>query len=348
MSFFSATPNRTRVLSRRARPTLEALEDRFVPAGIDPSPVLMFVTDPKTEFQVIKPASYGVLDLSPVKLNGGVLTITGRNVGDTLNVQQNNGGTLEVTLNGALTRFANASAITIINIDLKDDVDQFTYSCVGPTVVDQTMTINMGNGHNTVRMTLDSQISHRLDITHTGGNSEDIVELTVERSVFGTLNFQSNLGNGANHFLAELDGSVDGFGVMNLTVHGGTGVDHMTVNAGDAATALGIAGSASLGIYLHGGSNDDHMTANYRGDVDGALRLWLDGEDDGDTMQAALTFLGTSSGSADIDLFGSFGDDTLTCHASTNRPSLFDALVDGGEGTDSVMALNNVRTTRVP
>ncbi|WP_439627451.1 hypothetical protein [Gemmata sp.] len=201
------------------------------------------------------------------------------------------------------------------------------------------------------------------DVVVALGSGNDDVSLTFNGAFAGARVYDVSLANGHDTFSALMqDGTdpdtgdpvasslADGAG-LGITVRGMNGHDSLNFDA--AGTDVGA--GATLSVVLAGGNGKDNLDFAYGGVVLGDLALSAGGGNGNDKVSGRATFDATSTGTADLDVRGGNGKDTLALLVTDNSgddgdpatedPSALAGLTttaDGGHGPDWVDATGNV------
>ena len=184
-------------------------------------------------------------------------------------------------------------------------------------------------------------------ITATFGNAKnDKFEADVNGNLVNSfLLLQATGGSGGDNLLGSMTGSLNGSSFLGFIYKGGTGKDHININA---TNSVAIGPLAQLTATADGGSQADNVGIGYEGQMQGALFLNAAGSNGNDHVGADVTFDGVSdglvfgpvspnSGKAAAQVTGGGGKDHLFFEvdlSGTLKPASA-AEVDGGAGVDS-------------
>ena len=141
-----------------------------------------------------------------------------------------------------------------------------------------------------------------------------------------------------------MTGSINGASFLGFLYKGGTGKDHINI---DATNSVGIGPLAQLTAQLDGGSGADNVAVNYEGQMQGAFFLNAAGSSGNDHVGATVAFDGVSNGllfgpvspnsaKAAAQVTGGGGKDHLAFEvdlSGTLKPASA-AEIDGGAGVD--------------
>ena len=271
--------------------------------------------------------------LSTFSFNPGTatLTVTGTTKKDSVVITDdgtNNAGAVVVTSNGS-TLFAS-----------------------GPTAaVNQVHTIivnTLGGKKDSVLYNLTGDmVANNRSITATfGGGKKDNFEAHVNGNLVNSfLLLQAKGGSGGDSLSGSMSGSLNGSSFLGFLYKGGTGKDHIKI---DATNSVAIGPLAQLTAQVDGGSQADDVTVGYEGQMQGAFFLNAAGSAGKDNVSATVTFDGVSngllfgpvspnSGKAAAQVTGGGGNDHLSFEvdlSGTLKPASA-AEIDGGAGQDS-------------
>jgi hypothetical protein len=124
---------------------------------------------------------------------------------------------------------------------------------------------------------------HRIDINTRGGADDVMYTQRGNRTRSMDLNVQ--MGDGKDEFRGQIFGDINYLRTLDIEVRGEDGGDEIHV---DAASDVDVGLYAVLALNLRGGSGQDVIVANYRGEVDGTIRLAERGGLDGDYLFAQV------------------------------------------------------------
>jgi hypothetical protein len=268
----------------RFAPSMEALEDRSVPA----------VT---------------------AALAGGTLLLQGGGASETATVSHDGNGNIVVTATGLGTQsFSNISKVEF----------------------------DMNGGNDLVTFNQGSSLSPVTQVRN----------MTVE----------AHLGGGDDTFQANLFGSVTNGATMRIDVDGDSfltsGNDVVTIRAGnldpsealDSAADFDVQTGSTLSVNVIGDGGSENIDVFYQGELDGALRLNLDGQSGGDDVAALVDIdagstghlLGLQNGTA-ARVSGGSNDDDLRFQIDRDPgagPVSIFAVMDGGSGNGDLGVLD--------
>jgi hypothetical protein len=293
---------------------------------------------------------------------GARLVIVGDSLPNTVTVREHcSTHTVEVVADG--TPYSFPDDFAKIEVDLGAGNDTFRYEVVGggDLVSGRDVTVHLGSGvSNAAQFYLDSNglgpmsILAPVHINVYGdssqgytGTTRDIVEVRLGRVQNADVSVKACLFGGDDQFGATLKGDLVGTAHVTLDAEGGAEKDKLTV---DAATDVDVGPDARLDVLLHGGyrnywhqdfesTDQDNLSVDYHGELDGTLRLDLDGGAAGDGVSAEVALDLGSTGFLDATLKGSSGDDSMAFWLQDHSGAVtyLSAEMDGGSGVDTWM-----------
>lgn len=194
-------------------------------------------------------ATYGTASATGVRLESGVLTITGTGLADTASVIASSRITLSVTLNHVTSSYSTSAVGKIVFYGLDGD-DTFTNSTSIPS------TINGGDGN---------------DILNGGSGDDFIVGGYGQDTIHGNAGDDTIWGSGGSDTLYGDDGDDVIFGHGgNDEIHGGAGRD--TINGGSGNDT--IFGDSGQDLIVAVGNGADTITGGSQWD-----NYWIDSSD---------------------------------------------------------------------
>lgn len=199
-----------------------------------------------------------------------------------------------------------------------------------------------GSGAISVNGTTLNAAIKKIELNTGGGN--DTVVYNVTGNIARSIEFKADLGGGNDTFRLEQNGFDVLAGVNEvMNVSGGSGGDSIRVVAdGSSGNRVNIASTASMQLTLSGGSNfdpfdgADSINVDYRGELDGKLRLKAEGGLGGDSLRALLTLDAGSSGQvtgfngAKAVLAGDIGPDSIDFRVRNNGSATVSAEANAG------------------
>jgi hypothetical protein len=260
----------------------------------------------------------------------GTLTVTGTSTKDSIVI--NDDGT------------NNASAVVVTS-------NGSTLFTSGPTAgVNQVHTITVttlgGKKDSVVYNLTGNMVANNRSIMATFGNGKnDKFAANVNGSLVNSfLLLQATGGGGGDTLSGSMSGSLNGASFLGFLYKGGTGKDHININA---TNSVAIGPLAQLTVQVDGGSQADNVAVGYEGQMQGAFFLNAAGSAGKDNVKAVLVFDGVSngllfgpvspnSGKAAAQVTGGGGSDHLTFEvdlSGTLKPASA-AEIDGGAGSD--------------
>jgi hypothetical protein len=197
----------------------------------------------------------------------------------------------------------------------------------------------------------------RIDLDTKGGN--DDVSFTQNGNRTRNMDLNVKLGGGNDDFTGVLNGNINASRTLDIEVKGEGGADDIYMYA---TNDVDVSAGATLALNLSGGDGTDEVFADYRGEVDGTIRLKESGGDSGDWLYARVRADAGSSGrlrgigTNDARVEGNSNSDTLQFYVYKQSTDSFSvaAKVDGGErpwwnpfesDTDTCYRTTNVDST---
>lgn len=291
---------------------------------------------------------------------GHTLVITGDNAANAVTIIQNdNDNDLIVQAPGVNQTF-DSNQITKVVINLLGGADTLTYKLGGGSDFEFAKNIlfqggagndvssfdfnNDGSGGQAeVRASLsvtvnDAGVVDADTATVTLGKVDDVAVLVRTRLGFGNDLFNGTLAGDLSDDANVKFDLVDANDFLFLR----GGIDKYTIKADND---VDIDNDAVLDINVVAGTGNDTIDLAFRGEVDGLLKVRLDGGAGIDTIKANITLDDGSDGTLDAILFGRAGNDALTFNLidnSDNGFTILNARADGGLGVDSFSGTPNV------
>jgi hypothetical protein len=218
---------------------------------------------------------------------------------------------------------------------------------------------DLGSGPNTHSVTLAGvgfNIQGVVDMAIVGGNQKDTVQVRLNNDVGGgaadppsRLSITADLLGGDDVFQGVLDATgvnfrVDDRSQASISVRGGAGNDNLSVSR-DGTNVMLIDPDAIMAIDLDGGLGNDTIGVNFGGSnawqIEGTLRVRLEGGAGADVLNCLLSNNSTSPGAYDVAVHGGDGTDSVTFGlTSSGGATTFGpaggVILDGGAGTDAL------------
>jgi len=302
--------------SGRVKPQLERLEDRCCPTVVATTPPPLILMD---------------------------------NVSNVLMTVRDDGqGDITVNFNGRTTTHRGVKNVEIESTAADDKI---SYTLTNTLKQSETLTLQLGNGDNQVRLDFSKGISlpapkaHALPqavgVTLNGGRGNNQVS-----AVFGAINnadlgLTASLGNGWDQFQAQFTGSLSGSNV-NVAVNGGNGVNGVNIAADGA-----IAANANLSIKVADGPNDDTSSVNYTGKLSGHLSIQENAGAGWDWLETDVNLATGSNGWLAAHEVGGSGADLLILMARTgNSLKGLSGSISHVNGSSAVDHTSNVSVSR--
>lgn len=292
-----------------------------------------------------------------VGLQNGILTITGDDNANIVQIVQNdNQNKLTVIADGVQTDFASDQVLKVV-ANLKGGDDLLTYQLGGGSDFKKAKDIQIDLGAGNDRANLDfasngaggqAEIEKNLNINVLGQAGNDQLDAFFGKVENVAVNLTGNMGFGDDKFFAELKGDLDFAAkvkidmedVNNVVLPIG-GLNRVVLLGGNdqfrvkADADVDIDDNAALDVTLKGFDGIDNLSVTTRGEVDGQLKVLLDGEDGGDLVLADITLDAGSDGTVDAKVLGGNDNDIVALRIidnSNGQASLVQALLDGGAG----------------
>jgi hypothetical protein len=254
--------------AHRFRPQLESLNDRIVPS-------VTWTVD------------------------AGVLTITGTQGADTVDIQDD-GTNLTVTADGETLDLSSAGTVTDVVLHLQAGNDTVSYTLAGDLAAGaaRTLDVSLGNGQDTFTATLNGNVldgatldvkvqggngkdnlsfaaaatdvaaGASVSVDLSGGNGKDVVDATYAGQLLGDFTFSADGNNGKDEVSGDLTFAAGSTGTVDATVEGHNGKDDLTLmvtdNSGDDNNPETVDPStlASLSATVESGHGHDTVTAS--------------------------------------------------------------------------------------
>lgn len=295
--------------------------------------------------------------------SGHTLVITGDNLANNIQIIQNDdSNVLTVTAPGVNKTF-DSDDITKVVINLQGGADTLTYTMGNGSDFENAKNIILqgGVGHDTATFDFHSngntEIEAPLSVTvnDLGFFDADKVNITLGKVNDVDVLVKTRLGFGNDTFNGTLKGDLqddadvkfDLVDVNNFLLVFRGGNDSYKVTANDD---VDIDEDASLDVAIFGAAGNDLLEFAFRGEVDGLLKVRLDGGAGFDTVKANITLDDGSDGTLDARLLGGANADALTFNLIDDSDSGFviaAAIADGGSGIDTFSGTANVTKVNI-
>ncbi len=253
--------------------------------------------------------------LMAASVSAGVLTITGTNGNDVVQVLENH-ETNSVTIidNGQVTNLSSG-AFNEMRVHLNAGNNSFTYRVVG-SEFDRDRDFDIWSSDGFDYITLDfrgdnymnTAIEADVNISINTGSLSDQVAVYLPEIDDADVNITANLGSGNDGMSVIQVGDMVDDANLTANLYGSSGNDNLYYLAN---YDVDLDSDADLNVNMYGNSGDDSLLFYYRGELDGELRLNQFGQRDEDYLYSNVT----------LDA-GSNGDDWL--------------MQNGGDGVDQV------------
>jgi hypothetical protein len=251
--------------ARRARLGLEALDDRLCP----------------------------VLSVSGLQFYGDptlfMLTVTSSGTDpDKVEVYQNDAGNLTVYGDGMTLATHPSSVIGRLVIDMGPGDDSVKYRTVGSDVTtDKVVEVDLGDGTNTFHVNTWrdnfenlTEVRGSLGFAVTGGSDRDTILGRLGTVDGGSQTLVADLGAGNDVVGAlYLNGGVRGDdpGYERVELNAGPGDDYVLLTTDGTGPRVSVRSGSTLDLTVNGQSGRDTLTVRFEGEVDGAVNLRVDG-----------------------------------------------------------------------
>ncbi len=282
-----------------------------------------------------------------VVLQGHNLLITDNSNSDVITVADGGRGNISVSvLDSGHIVTRSLSSVQSIQIEALGSKDTVDYALTAALTVSESINIDLGSGSNTAVMNLGKGVSApALKVSVLGGMDDDTLQ-----AVFGTIHnsnvdFQTNLGNGNDHVIANFKGELTGTAHVLFRTTMGTGYDGIAVNV-----TANIDAGAFMDVEAQGGANSDTMHLDYLGCLNGTLILHEQGGPQFSWLESGVTLKAGSTGNLTDNVVGGRGDDNLLIlrvYDQSHHMHSISSLIDGGGGTgDLAVVTPGVKVVR--
>jgi hypothetical protein len=285
---------------------------------------------------------------SSAVLHGHNLLITANSGSDVITVRDGGHGNVRVSVRDAGGHVATSSQNGVGSIQIKalGGNDQVDYALTGALTVAESISVDLGSGGNTAVMNFGRGVSAPgLKVNVVGGRNDDTL-----RAVFGTIHnsnvdFQTNLGNGNDHVVANFNGDLTGTAHVLFRAGCGSGYDGV-----DVAVRANIADHAFMDVEARGGAHSDTLHLDYQGRLDGTLILHEQGGPQFSWLESSVTLTAGSTGNLTDQLVGGPGNENLLIlrvHDQSHHLHSIHSLIDGGGGAgDQAVVTPGVKVVR--
>jgi hypothetical protein len=283
-----------------------------------------------------------------VELVGTTLTITGDAADNDVRILYSGPGDLSVVCDGAPTQIDAVVERVVVwtgggndsvdaelypsafdadfpglwAFDLGAGDDQCAVHLLGSSGVDfpVRVTVDGGNGNDTLFTETIGFFHARYDLTVDGGNGNDSIFNFYSGGTAGDFITRTQGGNGDDAILEELTAWTV-FGRFDGRVDGGSRSDLVEARLGDyilfdpalppVVIGYDVAPGARADYRLSGGNGDDALFAKYVGRLDGQLNVLADGGNGADGVVASFNLNAGSTGRFAGQIRGGNGDDHM-------------------------------------
>jgi hypothetical protein len=270
---------------------------------------------------------------SSVLLHGHNLLITGNSGSDVITVRDGGHGNVSVSVRDSRGHAVTHSLNGVQSIQIKalGGNDKVDYALTGALTVSESINVDLGSGNNTAVMNFGQGVSApALKVNVVGGGNDDALH-----AVFGAIRnsdvvFQTNLGNGNDHVVANFNGDLTGTAHVLFRAFCGSGYDGV-----DVGVRANIGDRAFMDVEALGGAHSDTMHLDYQGRLNGALILHEQGGPQFSWLESSVTLNAGSKGNLTDKLVGGRGDENLLIlrvHDQSHHMHSINSLIDGGGG----------------
>jgi hypothetical protein len=324
--------NKVHELQRRFRPQVERLEGRCLPA----------------------------VTITPGIFNFGneTIRIVSNNASDNIDIEDN-GGSIEVTVNGVSRGTFGGPQLRAVEIFLRGGADILDINLEDSTGIERSYTVNTGKGNDRVFIDLDDtdlQSQGFVNFLIIDGGDNDFVELEIDGGADieenSTLKFVAVMGGGNDHVVVNLQENVADGSSLHINLDMGGGNDRFDFLQDDDAEI--IAGAVDVNVVM--GKGNDDVEAYFGEDYDnfGNMQFTValgSGNDDFLATFSLDQFDVNEGGGADgaafnLTVFGESGNDEIravddndTGETITVNATVFDIHFYGGTGRDIIEVL---------
>jgi hypothetical protein len=309
--------------SNRFVPSMQALEDRSVPAVIS--------------------------------FSSGVLSITGTAAADVVRITQDDAWNRLTVQDGVQTRVFASSLVSRINVNLAGGNDQLRYGLASDYIRPKQLVSDLGAGADLATLDFGINKSHvirnNLTISVLGGTEGDTLradfgEIRTNLNPAPVVSLSADMGTGNDFAALRMWGWLDGAARANFTMLGSDGADSLSLH-----DDYGIAAGSWLNVVMDGGAGNDSLLMYLDGPIAGTCSSRLNGGMGDDVVDARLTAR-AGAGFLDVATYGHDGNDRMRLeiiNLTSGALHLQRALMDGGTGVDSVLgATANVTIVNFP
>jgi hypothetical protein len=270
---------------------------------------------------------------SSAVLHGHNLLIMANSGSDVITVRDGGHGNVSVSVrdSGGHVVTSSPNGVGSIQIKALGGNDKVDYALTGALTVSESINVDLGSGRNTAVMNFGQGVSApALKVNVVGGRNDDTLQ-----AIFGTIHnsdvdFQTNLGDGNDHVVANFNGDLTGTAHVLFRAGCGSGYDGVNVDV-----KANIGDHAFMDLEARGGAHSDTMHLDYQGRLDGVLILHEQGGPQFSWLESTVTLKAGSKGNLTDKLIGGPGDENLfilRVHDQSHHMHSINSLVDGGGG----------------
>lgn len=257
--------------------------------------------------------------LLAASITGGVLTITGSNANDIVQVLENHETETVTIIDNGQVSTVDSDDFDELRVHLNSGNNSFTYRVVGDEF-DHERKFDIWSSDGFDYITLDFRgsqavIESDIDISINTGALSDQVGIYLPEMDDVDVDIFANLGSGNDGMSVLQVGDMIDNANLNADIYGSSGNDNLTYNANYDVDMDTL---ADLNVNMYGNSGDDSLSFYYRGEMDGDIRLNQYGQAGNDSLYSSATFDYDSDGRAWLRQYGGDGSDTLRNYSYDN------------------------------
>lgn len=269
-------------MQRRFRPQVETLEAKYTPS---------------------------------VTLSGTKLIIDGSDgVNNVVVTQNDQADTITVVENNGSAQTFKSSKVTDIKVDLKDGGDSFTFRLAGTWnfVRPKNFVVDLGAGQDSASFDLAhnatsglAEVNGNISINLLGKGGADKLTAQFGQAENATVTLISDFGTGDDSASVTFLGDFQAANVaLRFIADNSDSVDDGSDVFKVDAQGVDLNAASSLDIDMAGGRGTDTLDVLYSGELDGLLKVRMDGGKQRDTVRAGIGLDSHSSGSLDAIIRG--------------------------------------------
>jgi hypothetical protein len=270
---------------------------------------------------------------SSIVLQGHNLLITGNSNSDIITVRDGGRGNVSVNVrdSGGHVLTHSSSGVQSIQIKALGDDDKVDYALTGALTVSESINLDLGSHSNTAVMNFGPGVSApALRVSVVGGSNDDALQAVFGAIHNSNVDFETNLGNGNDHVVANFNGDLTGTTHVLFRAVCGSGYDGV-----DVAVNANISDHAFMDVEALGGAHSDTLHVDYRGRLNGALIIHEQGGPQFSWLESIVMLNAGSTGNLTDHLVGGQGNENLLIlrvHDLSHHLHSINTLIDGGGG----------------